>query len=348
MRALVTGASGFIGSHLSRALKNRGFNVKGLVRSSSDLRNLENINIELVYGDILIPDALDAVMAGCDLVFHAASPFTYWGISEEELFDVTVSGARNVIEAAHRQGVGRVVLTSSSVVAGSRRNPHVIGHDETFDIRDEPVYVRAKAKQERIAFDLGSSLGIEIVAVRPTLTVGGPDYRLSESNRILVNYLKDPLKATWIGGCNIVGIDDVVEGHILLAEKGISGRHYVLGSENLEWKSVHRLVSELIGLPGPWITAWETSAFLASAVYEFASRFTGKQPLSSQDQARMVGRYYWYEHKKASTLGYAPMSARESLVRALSWLVTSPHVPSDVRAQMRLSREIYAIRSNER
>ena len=172
MRALVTGASGFIGSHLARGLRQRGYDVCGLVRPTSDRRNLTGVDLALVHGDVREPATLDAALDGRDIVFHAASPYTFWGISEVDLFETTVAGARNVLQAAARQGVRRVVLTSSSVVAGSRRTARVIADYEALGVADEPAYVRAKAEQERLAFELGQRLGIEVVAVRPTVTVG--------------------------------------------------------------------------------------------------------------------------------------------------------------------------------
>ncbi|MEZ4702602.1 MAG: NAD-dependent epimerase/dehydratase family protein [Rhodothermales bacterium] len=344
MRVLITGASGFIGSHIAHALTGRGHTVRGLVRTTSDVRNLDGAGIERVIGDILDPASLDAAMAGCDLVFHTASPYTYWGIPEKDLFETTVAGAQHALQAAHRQGVKRFVLTSSSVVAGSTHEARALGEAETMPLDDEPAYVRAKAAQEQAVLDLGRALGIETVAIRPTVTVGGPDHGPTESNRMVVRYLSDPMKATWIGGANVVGVEDVAAGHLLIAERGEPGGSYVLGGENLAWPAIHRLISELTGLPGPWITAWETSAVVAAAAYEFASRLTGKPPPSSREQARMVGRYYWYDDTPARTLGYRPASTRQALARALSWLVASDHIPNDLRARLRLAPEVYAVR----
>ena len=161
---------------------------------------------------------------------------------------------------------------------------------------------------------------------------------------MITNYLQDPLKATWIGGCNIVSVEDVAEGHLLAAEKGEPGTRYLVGSENLNWADVHRMLSGLTGLPGPLMTANHTSSYLAATWYEMVSHFTGEAPLTSRNQAKMVGKYYWYDCNRIHQLGYQPRSALQALAEAVSWLVTSEHISSDLRAQMKLAPEVYAAR----
>ena len=162
---------------------------------------------------------------------------------------------------------------------------------------------------------------------------------------MIVSYLKDIYKTTWIGGCNIVSVDDVVEGHILAAEKGTRGEKYILGSENLEWSELHALISELSGLPGPYLTAHHTTAFLASTLHEVVSAFTGNAPSSSREQAKMVGQYYWYSYNKIAKLGFTPQSARSALTAAISWLASSEHIPASIRATMELSSQVHNFRN---
>jgi dihydroflavonol-4-reductase len=335
--ALVTGANGLIGSNIARELLRAGYEVRGLVRPGGDRRGLAGIegDIELVTGDILDATSLVGSADGCDVVFHAAAVFAYWGIDEAELEAVTVEGTANVLVAAAAADVDRVVLTSSSVVCGSSTRP--IARDERQELRDPdpPFYYRAKARQEREAFARAEELGIELVAALPTITVGGPDYRLVPSNAIIVNYLNDPWRLTFPGGCNVVGVRDVARGHVLLAERGMAGRRYLLGSENVTWEQFHELIAELAGIRGPLATTSYTQAFLAASAMELWARVSGKPPASTRAQAKTLGRFYWYSHARAAALGYAPQPARQAVDGALDFLLDSPHVANNTRVRAR-------------
>lgn len=345
MKVLVTGANGFIGSHLTKALLKKGYEVRAFVRKTSDLRSLEGLDIELAYGDILEPETIAEALKDCTMVFHVAGVFSYWSHDSTDLISNAKHGMQNIMEAVSGSKVKRVVLTSSSVTLGASKQKRIISVEHPGDFEDAPAYVISKAEQEKLALQLAEMYHIDLLVVNPTLTVGAPDYGLTESNHMIVSYLKDPFKTTWIGGCNIVSVNDVVEGHILAAEKGKRGERYILGGENLEWQEVHSIISELSGLPGPYLTAYHTSAFLASAFHEMVSTFTGEKPSSSREQAKMVGKYYWYNHDKISKLGYSPKSAKAALTAVISWLAGSEHIPASVRATMELSSQIHNYRN---
>jgi len=348
MKVLVTGANGLIGSHVVRELLKKGYEVRAFVRETSDLHSLEGLDVELVYGDILLPETLRSAMKDCEMVFHVAAVFAYWGYDETKLKSIAGQGTCNVVEAAAGAGVKKIILTSSSAVLGSASDAISLDENHTID-RDEylPPYVRAKIEQEKAAFRMARELNLDLVAVCPTITVGGPDYGLSESNRIIVSYLNDPFKATWPGGCNVVSASDVAIGHVIAGEKGIPGQRYLLGSENIEWSELHQIISDLCGLPGPMVVANHTSSYLAAVAYELVSYFTGEPPASTRAQAKMVGRYYWYTYDRIAKLGYKPCTARQSLVEAVSWLVASSHISSSLRATIKLSDEIYRFRNKQ-
>ena len=345
MKVLVTGANGFIGSHLVKALSKKDYQVKAFVRKTSDLKSLEGLNVELVYGDMLEAESIQKAVKDCQLVFHVAGVFSYWGYDSKKLIHQAKQGMQNIMEAVHHSKIKRVILTSSSATLGATSNKKIITEEQVGCFDDAPAYVISKLEQEKLAFQLAANYGIDLVSVHPTLTIGSHDYGLTESNQMMVNYLKDYFKTTWIGGCNIVAVDDVAKGHILAAEQGKAGEKYILGSENLEWSSVHSLISNLCGLPGPYVTAYHTSAFLASAWHEVLSSFTGQAPSSSLQQAKMVGKYYWYDHSKITQLGYQAKSAEAAMIAALSWLVTTEHIPSAIRASMELSPQIHQYRN---
>lgn len=346
MKTLVTGANGLIGANLVRGLLTDGHSVRALVRPTSDRRSLDGLDVECVTGDVLDRESVETTARGCEIVFHTAAVFAYWGHTAETLENVAVGGTRTVLEAAARAGVQRVVLTSSSVVLGSSTQTTLRDETDTLSEAVEPPYCHAKAAQEREAFTLASQLGLELVAVCPTITVGPHDTRLGPSNAVIVNYLSDPFRTTWPGGCNVVSVQDVARGHILAAQKGRAGERYVLGGENWEWSLIHRTISELCGVPGPLVYGNHTSVYLAAAAQEWAARWTGRPPAATRAQARMAGRFYWYTSDKARALGYAPRPARQALAEAIAWLAGSPHVSRALRSTLRLSREVHDARRN--
>lgn len=347
LKALVTGANGLVGSHVVRELLKAGYAVRAMIRPTSNLRSLAGVEVETVYGDLFDPPSLQLAAQGCDLLFHTAAVFAYWGYSAEALNDIIVKGTRHVVEAAHSAGIQRMVLTSSSVVMGSSSKIRV--RDEGYELHDPaaPPYFQAKALQEQTAMARSQELGLDLVAVCPTITVGPHDYHLVPSNAVIVNYLKDPLKATYPGGCNIVSVRDVAWGHRLAAEQGQPGERYLLGSENWEWSFIHRTISELCGVAPPRLMANHTSAYLTATAMEVMAKVTGQPPVSTRMQARTVGRFYWYSHDKMAALGYSPRPARQALAEAIAWLVTSPHIPQRLRHRLRLSGEVLQTKADE-
>ncbi|MFQ5560520.1 MAG: NAD-dependent epimerase/dehydratase family protein [Nitrospinota bacterium] len=345
MKAFVTGANSLVGSHIVRALLEKKHQVCALVRENSDTRCLENLDIETIYGDVLQPGSFEDALHKCTVVFHAAAKFTYSPFDNSDLNNLVQKGTENIITCAKEKGVKRIVLTSSSVTIGAARDPQTL--DETSEKTDgnSGKYVESKIHQEEIAMKKASSLGVDLILACPTICVGENDYRLAESNALFINYLKDPFKSTWPGGCNIVSAMDVGRGHLILAEKGESGEKYVLGSENLYWATIHSIISELCGIDGPRTIASHTTSYLAGITQEISSWITGKRPFVTREQAKMVGMFYWYSSRKAMALGYQPMHSREALTRAISWLVTSDHVTREQRATLTLSDDIYAVRN---
>lgn len=339
MKILVTGANGIIGANLVRELRADGHEVRALVREKSDLRSLDGLEVQIVVGDVLQPDSLASAADGCELVFHAAAVFSYWSHPASELKKIAVEGTVNAVHAARRTGVRRVILTSSSVVFGSGTENVV--RDEMGEFNETDAYSIAKAAQEKEAFAHAEKVGVQLVAVCPTMSVGPHDYRLGPSNEIICAYLNDPFKVTFPGGINIVSVRDVARGHILLAKSGRPGCRYLLGSENLEWSTVHQTISELCGVPGPNSRANHTTSYLAATALEILASFTGKPPLSTRAQAKMVGRYYWYRHNRAAKLGYAPRPAREALADAIGWLLSTSHISMTLRGTLKISPEVY-------
>lgn len=334
MKALVTGATGIVGSNLVRALLDDGHEVRVLLRPSSDSIALRRLPIERWSGDVLKEKSLIGVADGCDVVFHAAAIFAYSGYTRDELDEIAVHGTRNVLSAAADARVKRVVLTSSTVVLGSSTAPDVRDEDSPLDDAYPSSYTLSKLRQEQSALEIARDLKLDVVRVCPGLTIGPNDYRLSPSNGAIVNYLNDPMRSTFRGGCNLVAASDVAAGHIIAALHGDAGRRYVLGGSNLYWYDVHRLISELCGTFGPTLTLNNTLTYMAAAVAETAARLMGKRPAVTRDEATMACRFYWYSSDAITQMGYRPMQPKEALAEALAWLIHRAYLYESVLDQL--------------
>lgn len=347
MRALVTGATGLIGSHIAKALINGTHKVRALVRQGSTREALAELPVSYAIADVLDPNAdLDAACAGCDVVFHTATHFAYTGFSPAVLHDTAVRGTEVVLNACARAGVPRVVVTSSSVVFGYRNRAVDINEDAGLASDDgESPYVRAKIAQHRRSLELGRRLKLDVRFACPAMTLGPTSARLGPSNGLVAAYLADPFACTFPGGCNLVTARDVALGHLLIAERGVAGQGYLLGSRNMTWQQIHALIAELAGVASPRVTLNHSLAYLAAATDELRAAISGRPALSTREQAAMVGRYYWYSHAKAASLGYKPASARDALIETISWLAASPHITRETRINMHLSHDIYRFRA---
>lgn len=347
MKALVTGANGLIGANLLRSLLRQGHHAAGLVRATSDLAHISRLPAQLSVGDVRDIETLSQPMAGCDVVFHTAVHFSYWGHGQSELHATAIDGTRNVILAARNARVRRVVITSSSVTLGAGREPVI--RDETSQAEaedtEEAGYVATKIEQEARAAEFADEAGVEVIFALPTMSMGAFGSSLGPSNGVITSYLADPFKLSWPGGCNIVAVEDVADGHVLLAERGEPGARYVLGSENLTWPAVHTLIAELSGVDPPKHIAGGLTCHGVAVAEELRAFVTGTTPLATRKQAAMVGRHYWYNHAAAGALGYAPRSAEEALAGAIAWLAASPHISRETRINMRLDRKVHATRT---
>lgn len=344
MRVLVTGATGIVGSNLVRRLLQESNEVRVLVRPTSDARGLDKLDVERHEGDVLQPSSLDAAFRGCDILYHAAAVFSY-SLDAEEQEAIAIRGTRNALQAAHRAGVSRIVLTSSSVVLGSSATPTVLDEAAPVEQPVDVAYVTSKARQESAAFDMAAELGLELVAVCPTLVIGSFDYRLGPSTATIVNYLNDPFRSTFLGGCNFVSARDVAAGHVIAAVRGTAGCRYIVGSENLTWRDAHKAISELAGTFGPSIVLNHTAAYLAAAASEAAARLGGRVPPVTRAEAQMSARFYWYSHARIGDLGYCPTPAREAIAEAIAWALHRSYVTDAVARRLDLSREVLEVQA---
>jgi dihydroflavonol-4-reductase len=344
-RALVTGATGLVGGHIVRTLVAAGHPVRVLVRPGADLRGLHGLAVDAVEGDVLEPGSLIPAARGCALVFHAAAVFAYSGMNAQAQTELAVNGTRNVIAAANTAGARRVVVTSSSVVLGSTSTPQVLDESTPVAEPHPSAYTRSKIAQDAAALAAGGACGQDVVCVCPTLVIGAFDYRLSPSNANIVNYLNDPFRSTFLGGCNLVCAEDVGVAHLIAATHGEAGARYIAGSENLTWPQVHELISRLTGTFGPSLRLNHTAAYLAAAAAEMSARLTGTRAAVTRDEALMSARYYWYSHERLGALGYSPRPGSAVLVPAIAWLLLRSYVSDSVQGQLQLAAEVVRARN---
>jgi dihydroflavonol-4-reductase len=305
---------------------------------------LAALPVELIQGDVLDRGSVSAAATKCDVLFHCAARFTY-SSPLADLEELASRGTLNVLRAARRWNVRRVIVTSSSVIFGYDRKPRSRDESAGLATEDEKErYVTSKIRQARLARRAARQLSVVCISVCPTLSVGPTSTALGPSNQLIVAYLADPFRISFPGGCNIVSAADVGRAHVIAARLGRPGTAYIAGSQNLEWTCVHQLIGELSGTGAPRVVATRTACILAATAEEARARVLGQPPHLTLEQARMVGRYYWYTHSRLVRLGYRPRPARRALAEAIAWLAASPHVPREVRAQMQLSSEVYRAR----
>ncbi|KRF29088.1 NAD-dependent epimerase/dehydratase family protein [Phycicoccus sp. Soil802] len=348
MKVAVTGATGMVGGQVVAAALAAGHEVLAIARPDPEHRRTQvKVGVHTVpvaTAALTDPPALRAAMQGCDAVVHCAAVYAFGAARAAEVDQVNTDGTRAVLEAAAAAGIARAVVTSSSVTRGSSLLPRARSERDHLGSEPAPAYYASKVAQEEIALETGRRLDLEVVLALPTVVLGGPFTRLAPSNAIVLRYLLDPTRSTFPGGCNVVDARDVGAGHVCLLERGVAGERYLLGGEDVSWRMLHSLVSDLAGLPGPFAEMDAGSAWAVSAATEWWAQLRDATPLTTREEASTVGRFYWYTSTKAQGLGYAARPARASVAASLAWLAVSPDLPRWAREGLRLHPEVRAAR----
>src|SRR6266496_4751680 len=300
MLAFVTGATGFLGSHVARALADNGADLRLLVRQSSNTKNIQDLKAELVTGDLRDPVSLEKGIAGCDVVFHVAADYRLWVRDPDEMYRSNVNGTRAVLEAARKNRVRRVVYTSSVATMGFTSNgrpadesspvslDHMIGH-----------YKRSKFMAEQLAMEAGRS-GMDVVVVNPTTPVGEQDIKPTPTGRIIVDFLKKKFPAYVDTGLNLVDVSECARGHVAALEKGRSGERYILGGENMTLKQILDKLGSITGLPSPRVRVPYVLALATGVVDEVVTgRIRGREPRATIDAVRMGRKKMFVSSGKA-------------------------------------------------
>lgn len=321
MLAFITGATGFVGSHVARALVEKGFNLRLLVRANSDQRNLRGLNADLATGDLRDPASLEKAVAGCDVIFHVAADYRLWVRDPEDMYRANVEGTRAVLEAAKKNNVRRVVYTSSVATVGFTSDGQPA--DENSPVSIEKMighYKRSKFMAEEVAFEAARG-GQDVVIVNPTTPVGERDIKPTPTGRIVIDFLKRKFPAYVDTGLNLVDVRQCALGHIAALEKGRSGERYILGGENLTLKQILDKLGVITGLPSPRIRVPYALALATGVVDEiYTGRIRGREPRATIDAVRMGRKKMFASSAKAEReLGWKSVPVNDALQRAVAW-----------------------------
>jgi len=321
LKAFVTGATGFLGAHVARALAEQGAELRLLVRSTSDLRNLEGLRADRVTGDLRSPGSLEKAIAGCDTVFHVAADYRLWVRDPEQMYRSNVEGTRALLEAARKNGVRRVVYTSTVATMGFTSNGHPADEESWVSLGDMiGHYKRSKFMAEQVALGAGRS-GQDVVVVNPSTPVGELDIKPTPTGRIIVDFLKKRFPAYVDTGLNLVDATACARGHVAALEKGRSGQRYILGGENLTLKQILDKLGAITGLPSPRVKVPYFMA-LATGVFDevVTGRILGREPRATIDAVRMGRKKMFVSSAKAEReLGWTVVSVDDALRRAAAW-----------------------------
>jgi dihydroflavonol-4-reductase len=335
MTTLVTGATGFVGSHVARQLVAAGQTVRVLVRPGSNFRLLENLAVERVEGDLRDARSIDLAMQGVRRVFHVAADYRLWTPHPEEMYESNVEGTRRLLESAQRAGVERIVYTSTvATIAVPRKG--ALPDEETHASLEEMIghYKRSKFLAEQVAEDAAKS-GIPVVIVNPSAPVGPGDWKPTPTGRIILDFLRGKMPAYVDTGLNIVGVEDVAAGHLLAAEKGQVGERYILGGRNLTLKHILEALAGISGRPAPRVKLPHVVALVAGYADEWYSRIAGREPQIPVEGVKMSRHKMFIESDKAEReLGYKPGKVEAALERAVRWYEDNGYIPNGAAANV--------------
>lgn len=321
MTTLITGASGFVGSSVLRSLLDAGHAVRALVRPESDRRNLQELPVEVVTGDLNDPDSLRRAVSGCTNVFHVAADYRLWAPDPDSLYRTNVEGTRQLIQSAVEAGVSRIVYTSSVATLGIKSDRGAADEGTPVSLQDMVGhYKRSKFLAEQVVLEMVRDLGAPVVIVNPAAPVGPRDIKPTPTGRMILDTLRGRMPAYVDTGLSVVHVEDVAAGHLLAFERGIAGERYILGGENLSLREILVIISEMAGRPAPKIRLPHSAVLPVAWVAEKIAAFTGREPFATVDGIRMARKFMYFSSAKAEReLGYTPRPAREGLRAAIDW-----------------------------
>lgn len=331
-RALVTGASGFVGANVARALLDRGRELRLLLRESSDRGNVDGLDAEIRIGDLRDAAAVSAAVDGCDEVYHVAAEYSLWARRPAELYESNVCGTANVMDACLAHEVERVVYTSTvgTIGLGRREGGAERAHDERTPIADGQLcgdYKRSKHAAEKTALDYVAR-GLPLVVVNPSAPIGAFDRKPTPTGKIVVDFVRGRMPAYVDTGLNIVHVDDVAVGHVLAAEKGRIGERYILGNRNMSLAEILDVLGKLTGKAAPQTRIPYGIAYAAGLVSTLiADCITGRPPSIPLDAVRMAKFKMFFSPAKAvEELGLPQTPVETAFEAAIDWFASNGYL----------------------
>ncbi len=330
MKVFLTGATGFVGHHVAKALAAEGADLRLLTRKSSNLANLEGIAGETHVGDLADPESLKPVLSGCDAVVHVAADYRLWIPDPASMYRANVDGTRELLRMAREAGVKRFVYTSSVATMRFRTDGIVINEDTPVSLADMVGhYKRSKfmAEQEAVA---AAQNGQQVIILNPTTPIGPNDAKPTPTGRIFVDFLKSKFPAYVDTGLNLVDVAEVARAHVLALTKGQPGHRYILGGENLTLKQILDKMSAITGIPSPTVKI----PFAVAATYAFfeewiTGRIRGKEPRATLEEVRMGRKKMYASSAHAEQeLGFRIGPVYPAMRAAIEWFRAHGYAPT--------------------
>jgi dihydroflavonol-4-reductase len=326
MTTLVTGAAGFLGSHVARQLVARGEPVRVLLRPSSQNRAIADLPLEYSTGDLRDTESLDRALKGVTRVFHVAADYRLWAKDSKDIYDSNVGGTKNILAAAKRAGVQQFIYTSTvATIAVDRPAPP----NEKTDAKLEEMighYKRSKWMAEREALNAAKE-GFPVIVAMPTTPVGPWDWKPTPTGKIIVDFLNGKMPGYVDTGLNFVGVEECAAGHLLVAEKGKVGERYLLGGENLTLKQVLDILANITKLPAPMLKLPHGVALGAAYASTFFSRLVGKEPGIPVEGVKIAQHKMFVDCSRAQReLGFKAGPVSAALQRAVHWYEQNGYV----------------------
>ena len=329
MKIFLTGATGFVGHHVARALASEGAELRMLVRKTSNLASLEGVHGETHVGDLAHPESLRAALGGCDAVVHVAADYRLWIPDPAAMYRANVDGTRELLRLAREAGVKRFVYTSSVATMHFRTDGVVINEDTPVALADMVGhYKRSKflAEQEAVK---AAGAGQSVVILNPTTPIGSHDAKPTPTGRIFVDFLNSRFPAYMDTGLNLVDVAEVARAHVAALTRGQSGHRYILGGENLTFKQILDKMAEITGLPSPTVKI----PFAVAATYAFfeewiTGRIRGREPRATLEEVRMGRKKMYASSAHAQQeLGFRILPVNPAMRAAIEWFRANGYAP---------------------
>jgi dihydroflavonol-4-reductase len=320
MKALVTGATGFVGGAVARALVHHGIEVRVMARAGADLQNLQGLTVERVEGDLRDQDSLRHALTGCRQLYHIAAHYALWAKDPLIFYDVNVTGTKTLLEAARDVGTERIVYCSTIGAIGIPPEGG-LGTEETPVVFEQMAghYKRSKYLAEQEVLTLAKA-GLPVVIVNPSAPVGIGDVKPTPTGQVIVDFMKGRMPAYIETGMNIVDVDDVATGHLLAMEKGRIGERYILGSANLMLREVLEILSRLTGVKAPTIKLPRVAILPLAYLNQWMANITGQPPRIPLEGVKMAKYKMHYDCSKAiRELGFPQTPPEVALEKAVKW-----------------------------